>query len=84
MEYTAEKLGFGIVNTIVFTSPEAIFLFGGLAQAGDLLFNPVRHYVDQTIQPIFRGTVQILPSGVHESNSAVLGSAALIWNDLLK
>jgi len=84
IDHTAKMLALGIINAVVFSSPEAVFLFGGLAQAGDLLFNPVRHYVDQTIQPIFRGTVQILPSGVHESNSAVLGSAALIWNDLLK
>jgi len=84
IDHTAKMLALGIINAVVFSSPEAVFLFGGLAQAGDLLFTPVRHYVDQTIQPIFRGTVQILPSGVHESNSAVLGSAALIWNDLLK
>lgn len=84
IDQTAKMLALGIINAVVFSSPEAVFLFGGLAQAGDLLFNPVRQYVDQTIQPIFRGTVQILPSGVHESNSAVLGSAALIWNDLLK
>jgi glucokinase len=83
-DYTAEMLAFGIINAVVFSSPEAVFLFGGLAQAGDLLFIPVKKYVDQYIQPVFRGTVQILPSGVPESNAAVLGAAALAWNDVLK
>ena len=83
-DYTAEMLAFGIVNAVVFSSPEAIFLFGGLAQAGDLLFNPVRKYVDLKIQPIFRGTVKILPSGIPENNVAVMGAAALAWKELSK
>jgi len=82
MEYTAEKLGFGIVNTIVFTSPEAIFLFGGLAQAGEMLFKPVRDYLKKNNYVLFKNTVKILPSGISESNGAVLGAAALILNEL--
>ena len=82
MQYTAEKLGLGIVNSIVYTSPEAIFLFGGLAQAGELLFKPVREYLEKFNYVLFRDTVKILPSGISESNGAVLGSAALILNDL--
>ncbi|MFO7621442.1 MAG: ROK family protein [Bacteroidales bacterium] len=82
MEYTAEKLGFGIVNSIVFTSPEAIFLFGGLAQAGEMLFTPVRKYLAKNNYILFKNTVKILPSGISESNGAVLGSAALILNEL--
>ena len=82
--YTAEALGFGIVNAIVFSSPEAIFLFGGLAKAGDILFNPVREYVEKNIMNVFRGTVKILPSGIPENNAATLGAAALAWNDFGK
>ena len=82
MEYTAEKLGFGIVNSIVFTSPEAIFLFGGLAQAGEIIFAPVRKYLAKNNYVLFKNTVKILPSGISESNGAVLGSAALILNEL--
>ncbi len=82
MEYTAEKLGLGIINSIVYTSPEAIFLFGGLANAGELLFKPVREYLKKNNYILFKNTVRILPSGIPESNGAVLGSAALILNDL--
>jgi glucokinase len=82
MQYTAEKLGLGIINSIVYTSPEAIFLFGGLAQAGELIFKPVREYLEKYNYVLFRDTVKILPSGISESNGAVLGSAALILNDL--
>jgi glucokinase len=84
MDYTAEMLAFGIINSVVFSSPEAIFLFGGLAKSGDILFKPVREYVDMNIMPIFKGTVKILPSGIPESNAAVMGAAALAWNELKK
>ena len=83
-DYTAEMLAFGIINAIVFSSPEAVYLFGGLANAGDLLFDPVRKYVDQNVMALFRGTVKILPSGIPENNAAVLGAAALAWKELSK
>jgi glucokinase len=82
MDYTAEMLGFGIANTIVYTSPEAIFLFGGLAQAGEALFGPVREYTEKNVMPVFKGTYKILPSAIPESNAAVLGAAALAWGEL--
>jgi glucokinase len=82
MDYTSEMIALGIVNAITFSSPEAIFLFGGLAQAGEMLFAPVREYVEKLAMPIFKGTVKILPSGIPESNAAVLGAAALAWNEL--
>jgi glucokinase len=84
LDYTAEILAFGIGNAICFSSPEAVFLFGGLAQAGEMLFVPVRKYVVRNVFPIFKGTVKILPSGISESNAAVLGAAALALNDLNK
>lgn len=84
INYTAEMLGLGIINAITFSSPEAIFLFGGLVKAGELLLAPVRKYVDENIMPVFRGSVKILPSGVSEANAAVLGAAALAWNELKK
>ena len=31
-----------------------------------------------------KGTVKILPSGISVSNPAVLGSAALAWNEIRK
>jgi glucokinase len=83
-DYTAEILALGIVNAVTFSSPKAIFLFGGLAQAGDLLFLPVREYVNENVQAIFKGTFDVLPSGLPESNAAVLGAAALAWNEISK
>lgn len=79
-EYTAEVLACAIVNIVSVTSPEAIFLFGGLVNAGPLLFDPLNTYIGEMMQPVFKDTVKILPSGVPESNAAIIGSAALAWN----
>lgn len=74
---TAETLAWAIVNIISVHSPEAIFLFGGLTNAGKLLFDPVNRYVEEFIQPVFRGSVKVLPSSIEEDNAAILGAAAL-------
>lgn len=81
-DYTAEILALAIVNAVVVTSPEAIFLFGGLARAGKLLMDPLNKYVDILVQPVFRNTFRILPSAIPETNGAVLGAAALAWKEL--
>lgn len=80
-DYTAEMLARAIANTAVVTSPEAVFLFGGLANAGDLLLVPVKKYFDGYIFPLLQNRVKILLSGIQEDNAAVLGSAALAWKE---
>lgn len=77
--YTAQMLGEVLANVVAVTSPKAIFLFGGLTKAGDILFKPVQETLENNLMPIYKGKVKILPSGITE-NAAVLGAAALIWN----
>ncbi|MFN2378732.1 MAG: ROK family protein [Bacteroidales bacterium] len=79
---TAETLAWAIVNIVSVHSPEAVFLFGGLANAGTLLFDPVNRYVDEMIQPVFRGSVKVLPSSIDENNAAIIGSAALAMKSI--
>jgi glucokinase len=82
MNDTAEIIGFGIINAVVFSSPEAIFLFGGLANAGEMLLNPVKKYIQKNNYVLMKDTVKILISKIPENKGAVMGSAALIWNEL--
>jgi glucokinase len=79
MDRTAHMIALGIANAVTFSSPEVIYLFGGLALAGDALFIPVRKYADELVQPVFRGTFSIMPSGLPEAQAAILGASALIW-----
>ncbi|MGQ1909700.1 ROK family protein [Marinifilum sp. RC60d5] len=77
--YTAKMLGEVLANVVAVTSPEAIFLFGGLTKAGDILFDPVRETLEKELLSIYRNKIKVLPSGIKD-NAAVLGAAALIWN----
>ena len=81
LDQTARMIALGIANAVIFSSPETIFLFGGLAQAGDAIFEPVRKYADELVQPVFRGTFNVMPSGLPEARAAILGASALIWKD---
>jgi glucokinase len=83
-EYTGEILGLKLAESVEHTSPEAIVLFGGLANAGDLIFAPTKRSLEEHLLPVFRNKVKVIPSGLPEGNSAVLGAAALSWTELLK
>lgn len=79
-EFTGKILGQSLADVIAITSPEAIILFGGLAQAGKFIFEPTRKYMEQNLLKIYQGKVKLLPSELKESDAAILGAASLIWN----
>lgn len=81
-EYTGRILGMKLAEAIAITSPEAIFLFGGLANARDLLFQPTLLHMEKFLLPIFKNKVKLQISGLQDKNAAVLGASALIWNEL--
>jgi glucokinase len=83
-DFTGKVLGIKLADSVAHTSPEAIILFGGLASAGDLIFSPTKKYMEENLLNIFRNKVKLLPSGLAEGNTAVLGASALIWNELEK
>jgi glucokinase len=75
-------LGQKLADIVASFSPEAIFLFGGLAKAGDFILQPTKKHMEANMMPIFRGKVKLLISGLKEVNAAVMGSSALIWKEL--
>jgi len=77
-DFTAKILGEKLADTVVITSPEAIFFFGGLAASGDLLLKATKEYMEQNLMPIFKNKVKILQSQLMNKNAAVLGAAALV------
>ncbi|HRH65638.1 MAG TPA: ROK family protein [Bacteroidia bacterium] len=82
--YTGELLGFALANSVAYTSPEAIFLFGGLAQAGEMLFNPTILSFEKNLLHIYKNKIKILPSSLPENDAAILGAASLAWKELDK
>lgn len=78
-EYTGNILGEAFADFTVFSSPEAIILFGGLAKSGELLMRPLRESMEKHMMPMFKGKVRVLMSELKEADAAVLGASALGW-----
>jgi glucokinase len=83
-DYTGRILGTKLADTVIHTDPEAIFLFGGLSLAGDLIFKPTIKHLEINLMPIFRGKVKVLPSGLQNQAAPILGASSLVWNYLEK
>jgi glucokinase len=83
-QITGDILGRALADTVHYLSPEAIFLFGGAAAAGDYIFKPTKESMEHYLMPVFRNKVKILPSQLKESSAAILGASALIWKEMEK
>jgi len=79
-EYTGKILGLALANFVMFSSPEAIVLFGGLTKAGDLILKPTREHMEANLIQVFQNRVKILVSHLRESDAAILGASALVWD----
>ncbi len=77
--FTGKVLGQALANFIMFSSPEAIILFGGLTKAGDLIITPTRTHMEENLLPIFQNKVKLIFSQLNESDAAILGASALVW-----
>jgi glucokinase len=78
-EFTGKILGLALANAVMFSSPEAIILFGGLTKAGELILKPTRESMEANLIKIFENKVKILVSHLKESDAAILGASALAW-----
>jgi glucokinase len=78
-EYTGKILGMALANFVMFSSPEAIILFGGLTKAGDLILKPTQEHMEANLIKVFQNKVRILVSHLKEADAAILGASALVW-----
>jgi glucokinase len=81
-DQTAKILGMKLADAVALTGPEAIFLSGGLSMAGDILLKPTQQYMEDFLFHAYKGAVKLMLSGIESGKSAILGAAALIWNEL--
>jgi len=78
-DFTGKILGIALANAVMFSSPEAIILFGGLTKAGELILKPTRESMETNLIKVFQNKVKILVSHLKESDAAILGASALAW-----
>lgn len=83
-DYTARLLGVSLANVAMTIGPEAFIICGGLAKSGDLLLKKTKEYMESHLIKNFKNQIKILPTGISNGNSAVIGAAALAWNEFLE
>jgi len=77
--FTGQILGEALANFIMFSSPQAIILFGGVIKAGELIMKPTQEHMEKNLLPIFQNKVKLIFSELKEADAAILGASALVW-----
>jgi glucokinase len=83
-EYTGKILGRALANVVTYFDPEAIILFGGLAEAGDLLLKPTINYFEKSLLNLYKGKVKILKSELQNGKAAILGACSFLKWEMAK
>jgi glucokinase len=81
-EYTGNLLGLALANAALVTQPEVVVLSGGLAKAGDLIFKPTIKTFEKYLLPLYRDKIKVIPSTLKNDSAAIMGAAALVWNEM--
>lgn len=71
------RIGMGLVSVINLLNPEKIIIGGGVAEAGELLLEPIRKTVKSRAMKVAGEAVQIVPAQLGNS-AGVIGASMLI------
>ena len=82
-QITGSLLGRSLGDFVHFSRPSAIFLFGGPVKSGELILNPTKIAMEKNLMPVFRDKVKVMPSELPESDAAILGASAMVWDAVL-
>ena len=72
----AQKLACTVVNACWLLNPAAIIIGGGVAKAGELLFNPLKESIQKQLAPAFLNGLEIIPAQF-SNDAGIIGAAAL-------
>ncbi len=76
--YTGEILGKTMANVVNLFNPEAIILYGGLAESDELLISPTNEFFEKSLLNIYKGKVRIIKSQLQNGKAAVLGACYFV------
>lgn len=76
-EIVGEYIGIGLSSVINLLNPEKVIIGGGVAEAGDLLFDPIRRTIKERAMVVAGSSVEIVPAELGNS-AGVIGASMLI------
>lgn len=72
-----EYIGIGLTSVINLLNPEKVIIGGGVAEAGDLLLDPIRKTIKERAMVVAGSSVEIVPAQLGNS-AGVIGASMLI------
>ena len=72
-----EYIGMGLTSVVNLLNPEKIIIGGGVAEAGDILLNPIRETIQKRAMTIQKDAVEIVPAKLGNT-AGVIGASLLI------
>jgi len=83
MEETGEYLGTGVANIINLFNPELVIIGGGVARAGDLIFEPLKKAVQKRAFSVSAEVAKIIPVSLGK-DCTVIGAATVVLKEMFK
>lgn len=75
---TGEWVGVGVASLINLLNPDMIVICGGMIEAGDLLFDAIRHTAKRQAFEVPAARAQIVPAALGQ-DAGVIGAAGCAW-----
>ena len=72
-----EYIGIGLASVVNLLNPEKIIIGGGVADAGDILLNPIKEEINKRAMSISASAVEIVPAQLGNT-AGVIGASMLI------
>ena len=70
-------IGVGLSSVINLLNPEKVIIGGGVADAGEILLEPIRQTIKDRAMPIQANTVKIVPAQL-ANTAGVIGASLLV------
>jgi glucokinase len=76
-EAVGDEVGAALASAVWVLNPDTIVIGGGVAKAGDLLFDPIRRSVASRTLKLFHENLRIVPAALG-NDAGIIGNAALV------
>lgn len=72
-----ERIGFGLASVVNLLNPEKIIIGGGVADAGEILLDPIRETIKKRAMSVAGSAVEVVPAKLGNT-AGVIGASILI------
>lgn len=76
-----EEIGAALASAVWILNPDTIVIGGGVAKAGDILFEPIRKSIASRTLKLFNENLRVIPATLG-NDAGIIGNAALVLDSI--